>query len=282
MVKEIISYSAVCDLLDADEFDPKITNRNLVNNKPILKDKVDKNYKFVKKDWFFKIWSFLFYCFAFVVLFPTLWLFYMPKVKGRKNLKKAKNTVFVANHCFIMDCAILSVYVLPFKRPYILSEKVDFQIPVIKTILKSLRAVPIPDDLAAYRNFISSIDGELQAGKNLLVYPEGSLWPYFARIRPFQSSAFRFSVKNNVSVTPVVFSFRKPKGLYKLFGRKKPFVNVEILEPINVENTGDLKGDERRLNEKVNKAMIDAFNKSNTYVYINEKRLKKEQDKLKK
>ena len=67
-----------------------------------------------------------------------------------------------------------------------------------------------------------------------------------------------------------------------MFGRKKPFVNVEILEPINVENTGDLKGDERRLNEKVNKAMIDAFNKSNTYVYINEKRLKKEQDKLKK
>ena len=67
MVKEIISYSAVCDLLDADELDPKITNRNLVNNKPILKDKVDKNYKFVKKDWFFKIWSFLFYSFAFVV-----------------------------------------------------------------------------------------------------------------------------------------------------------------------------------------------------------------------
>ena len=279
MDNNLISYTEVCECLNKKELDINTTSKNLVNNPTILKDKVNEKYKFVKKGFFYKVFSFIFYCFAFIVLFPSVWLFYMPKVKGRKNLKKVKNAVFISNHAFVMDCAILSVYTLPFIRPYIITERDSFQIPVVKNIIRLLRAVPIPNNLKAYKNFMTSIDGELNNRKSLLVYPEGSLWPYFAKIRPFKTGAFRFSVKNNVPVVPIVMSFRKPNKLYRMFGRKKPFVNVNILEPIYVNSKCNMKDEEKRICDLTNSIMTEEFNKTNSYVYINEKRLKKEKSK---
>lgn len=276
MDNNLISYEEVCSLLNSDNLDVNETSKNLVNNPTILKDKVDENYKFIKKGILFKFFSYIVYVLVFIILFPILWLFYMPKVRGKRNLRKVKNAVFVSNHCFVMDCAILSVYTLPFVRPYIIAEKDSFQIPVVKGFIRSLRAVPIPNNLRAYKKFITSIDNELTKGKSLLVYPEGSLWPYFAKIRPFKSGAFRFSVKNDVPVVPIVISFRKPNWLYRFFGREKPFINVNILEPIYVDKNNSIKVEEERISNLTYKKMQEEFEKTNSYVYINYKRLEKE------
>ena len=278
---KLVSYTEMCECLHKETLDVNETSRNLVNNPTILRDKVNEKYKFVKKGFFFKVFSFLFYCLAFIILFPTLWLFYMPKVRGRKNLKKVKNAVFVFNHCFVMDNAIVNVYALPFIRPYILTERDSFQIPVVKDIIRLFRAVPVPsiEDFQTYKNFIRSTDDVLKSGGSISICAEGSLWPYFARIRPFKSGAFRYSVKHNVPIVPIVLSFRKPNWLYRMFGRKKPFINANILEPIYPDTDKPMREAEQSLSELTHETMQTAFTKYNSYVYIDQKRLKKEKAK---
>lgn len=278
MDEQTISYSRVCELIDAKELDINETSKDLVKNPQILKDKINENYKFIKKSLLFKIFSFLFYVFAYIILLPTLYIYFLPRVRGRKNLKKIKNAVFVSNHCFILDCAVLEVFAFPFKRPYMLGQKNAFQIPVVRDIIRSLRAVPVPDNMLAYKNFVKSIDKELKAGKSLYVAPEGSLWPFFPRIRPFKNGAFRFAIKNDVPIIAVVLSFRKPNWVYRMFGRKKPLININILPPIYTKQEGSPKLEETRIKDLVYDKMEKQFKNTNSYVYINKNRLKKEKN----
>ena len=278
MDDETISYSRACQLIDTNEFDINETSKDLVKNPQILKDKINEKYKFIKRNIFFKIFSFNFYVFAYIILLPTLFIYFLPRIKGRKNLKKIKNAVFVSNHCFVLDCAVLEVFAFPFKRPYILAQKNAFQIPVVRGIIRSLRAVPVPDNMLAYKNFLKSIDFELQRGKSLYIAPEGSLWPYFPRIRPFKNGAFRFAIKNDLPIVPIVLSFRKPNWFYRMFGRKKPLININILNPIYPNKENAPKLEELRLNETINQNMVESFQNTNTYIYINQKRLRKEKN----
>ena len=276
MDKPYITYERVCQLIDEPELDIRETSKHITLNPVIMKDKVDDKYKFVLKNVFFKTFSFIFYIFVWLVLGPILFFHYYPKIKGRKNLKKVKNAVFVSNHVFALDCAMLDIYAVPFKRPYILSDKNTMTMPIVKPIIRSLLAVPIPDGIAPYKNFVKSLDDELSRGRSLLVYPEGSLWPYFPRIKPFKNGAFRFAVKNKLPVVPIVLSFRKPCGFYRMFGRKAPFLNINILEPIYINEENSQKEEEFRLNELVHQKMTDIMEQTNTYIFIDKKKLEKE------
>ena len=277
MDKECITYEEMCNSIGKNDLSIDFTSKNLVNNPTILKDKFDENYKYINKNFFFKVLSFIFYCFVFIILYPILFIIYVPKIKGKQNLKKVKNAIFIANHTFIMDCAIFNTHILKFKRPYFLCEKNAFQIPVVNIIIKLLNAVPIPTQIKAYQKFSKEINLALNNDKkSLIIYPEGSLWPYYPNIRPFKSGAFKFAVKNNLPIVPIVFSYRKPNKFYRFFGRKKPFINVNILEPIYSDNSNNFKLEENLINLKVNNIMKDCFNENNSYVYINQKRLNKE------
>lgn len=277
MDKPYISYERVCQLVDEPNLDINETSKNVTLNPEIMKNKVDENYKFILKNVFFKTFSFIFYVFVFIVLGPLLWIYYLPKVRGRKNLKGVKNAVFVSNHVFALDCAVLDIFAFPFKRPYIVADKNSFSLPIVKPIIRSLLAVPIPEEIGAYKNFVRGLDDELKRGKSMLIYPEGSLWPFFPQVRPFKNGAFRFAIKNNVPVVPVVFSFRKPCWLYRMFGRKSPLVNINILEPVYIDTSCNQKEEEGRLNALTNEIMKECIKKHNSYVFINKKQLKKEQ-----
>ena len=71
-------------------------------------------------------------------------------------------------------------------------------------------------------------------GNMIHFYPEGYLVPYCEKIRTFKNGAFNFAVKNKVDIIPVVFTFREPKGIRKIFKKKKD-VTLKILEPIRYE-----------------------------------------------
>lgn len=276
MKKDYVTYEEMYKTLESKELDINFTSKDIVKNPAPLKDKVDENYKFVKKNIFFKIGSFLFYLFAFIILFPLLSIMYAPKVRGRKNLKKVKNAVFISNHIFMLDCAILNTHILKFRRPYFIVNKENLQMPVVCGMIKLFKAVPIPSSVSAYKKFLTEVDNELKQKQSILIYPEGSMWPYYPNIRPFNSGAFRFSVQNNVPVVPICISFRKPNWFYKIFGRKKPLLNITVLEPIFPDKNNPKKLEENRINEIVFKNMKECFNETNSYVFINQKALKNE------
>lgn len=257
--------------LNKIKLDKKETCKDVFENKVILKDKIDEKYKFYKKSFLFKICSFLFYLFAFIVLYPFNSFYYRVKVKGKRNLKNIKTAIFISNHTFMLDCAVLSTHVLKFQRPNFLVMKTTFQMPIVKTIVKLLGGEAIPENnLVAYKNFLTKTDNQIKGGKSLLVYPEGSLWPYFADIRPLNSGAFRFSIKNGVPVVPFVISFRTPSKISRFFGRKKPYININILEPIYPNDKVIYKIEEERINETCFGNMKKVFKENNEYIYIDE------------
>lgn len=70
-------------------------------------------------------------------------------------------------------------------------------------------------------------------------YPEGSLWPYYEKIRSFKDGAFRFSVQNHVPIVPMVYTFQKSTSVLRYF-KKKPSITLTILDAIYPDTHLDL------------------------------------------
>lgn len=233
------------------------------------KFEMGENYKFINKNIFFRFFSLILYLIAMIVLWPITRVLYGLRVKGKKHLKKIKNAVFVSNHILEVDFCAIITNILFFKRPYILTLTETFKMPVIRTFIKLLRAVPIPNDVKSTRNFLKQTDKMLKDGGSLLVFSEGSMWPYFDKIRPFKSGAFRFSVKNNVPIVPLVTTLRKPNLFYRILGRKKPLATLNVLEPIYPNQNLSSKISEQELQEKTFNIMSKFFNdNSNSNGYV--------------
>lgn len=107
----------------------------------------------------------------------------------------------------------------------------NFGIPVVRHLIKLLHALPIPESIHAKTSFVKTINKLLQNGETVHFYPEGSLWPYYEKIRHFKDGAFRFAVENNIPIVPMVFTFTKHTNFLKYI-KKKPSITLTILEPI--------------------------------------------------
>ncbi len=200
-----------------------------------LNFKISKNYKFINTNPIFLLFSDLLY----LIAFPILWIFNKLttglKIYGRRNLTSINGgKITISNHVHVMDCTIAGVVNFPHKT-YFLSLKSNFNIPVVNVIIRLLNAIPIPDDLDNKKRFYQAINQLLRDGKTLHVYPEGSLWPYYTKLRSFKSGAFRFAVENNVPIVPMVYKFVEPTGILK-FIKKKPCLELHILPAMYPNN----------------------------------------------
>ena len=101
---------------------------------------------------------------------------------------------------------------------------------------------------------MKALDSILEEGNIVQFYPEASLWPYYSKIRNFKTGAFHFAVRNNVPIIPMVFTFRKPKGIRKIF-KNKLDVTLTILDPIKSEEDEETKQRIENLKNKVYKVM---------------------------
>lgn len=251
------------NLIDPDVLIP--TNSHLTPECNTCKFEITEKYKFVKKGFFFGIFSMLAYFLALIVFFPITWIIYGLRVKGRRNLKGIKNGIFVSNHVLTLDFLAINTHALIFKRPYFISTHRPFHMPVVRHLVRLLRAIPLPNSPSSTRKFIKSIDEELQQGKSLLICPEGSKWDYYNKIRPFMSGAFRFSVKNGVPIVPIVLTYRKPNWFYRMFGRKKPLITINILPKMESVTEGSSKEKEQILETNTHKIMSEFFDTHSTY-----------------
>ena len=159
----------------------------------------------------------------------------------------------------MIDCAMIGLAMFP-NRIFYTASDASFKMPVIKYIVKLLNGLPISDDISSKRKLVKVIDELLRDGEIVHFYPEASLWPYYNKIRRFKNGAFEMSVKNNVPIIPMVYTYREVTGLRKLI-KRKPFITLKILEPIypddelpRIERIEDLKF---RVHEKMSGYLKD-------------------------
>lgn len=153
------------------------------------------------------------------------------RVKHKENYKKhkKKGAVIVSNHVHQFDAFLLGSYFWP-KRLYFTMLKTNLGLPFVGKLFYLVGGAPIPDTKDQLIRFQEQLNDRLHHNSMVAVFPEASLRPYCDHIRPFKKGAFRFAFNANVDIIPMVFVFKKPKGLFKLL-KKKPCVHLHILEP---------------------------------------------------
>lgn len=230
-------------------------NEHIIQNWEPLEFNIDEKYEYVPKSHIFKFFSnLIYYGIAFPILKLATKLVYDLKIEGKENIRNLNGgAVSVSNHVLILDCAMVGL-ASGLKKVYYTTLEDSFKIPFVRKLIKLLRALPIPKDITNKKHFINEVNHLLQTGNIVHVYPEVALWPYCDKIRNFKSGAFSFAVNNNVPVVPIVIKFREPKGIRKLFKKKKD-VTLAVLKPIMQEQSEDKKKDIEELKNKVHEAM---------------------------
>lgn len=178
--------------------------------------------------------------FAYLIAYPIIWLIdkfkYGVRVKGKKNIRKVKGgAILIGNHSNAMDGCFSSVHVAYPRRNYIITNKDAVQVPVGKWFTKALGALPLPDEPKGLSNLANTVDKLVHHGCYVTIFPEACIWPYHTKLRPLNPAAFHYAVKSDVPVVPFCVTYRYAKGRNYL--KKKPKVNITILEPIYPDNS---------------------------------------------
>lgn len=221
------------------------------------KFEINEDFKFVNDNLMFNLCSNLLYLIAYPILVIINKFFFGFRIEGKENLEKVDGMgkVTISNHVHPMDCTMVALGNTPSKT-FFTSLESNFKIPIVRKIIKLLNAIPIPKDIRYTKHFMNSIDNLLKNGKTIHFYPEGSLWPYYTKIRHFKNGAFDFAVRNNVPVVPMVFKFKKSKVVSSIL-KSKPTITLEILDPIFPDTSLSKKDAIGDLKDRAYKAMCN-------------------------
>jgi len=196
----------------------------------------DKNYPYVDTSKSFQFKRKLFRIPVSTVAFLAMRIRLGLKIEGKKNLKKNKallkqGAVSIANHIHMWDYLAVMRAISPVK-PYHLSwdKNVNGE---NGTIIRLNGGVPVPiGNYAATEAYIKQVSKMLEEGGWLHIYPEGSMWEYYAKIRPFLPGAFYFAYRCNKPIVPMAFSYRKPGFIRSKIFKQIAKLTLHIGEPI--------------------------------------------------
>ena len=107
--------------------------------------------------------------------------------------------------------------------------------------------------------FLEEINKALKNEKTIHMYPEGALWPYYEKIRKFKNGAFKIAAKAEVPIVPILYVLKEPKGIYKLY-KKKKCIHAVILDPIYPNKDIDMWKRAEEMKERAHKIMNDYQN----------------------
>lgn len=211
----------------------------------------DKNYPYVdtsksflrKQRWL----RFMLYFIVFLVAKIRLGL----KVEGKNILKENKDlikkgVVSVCNHVHMYDYLGIMSVIKPVK-PYLLAWDRNIT-GEMSALIRLVGGIPIPkNDVQASIAFMSQTENMINRGGWLHVYPEGSMWEFYAPIRPFKTGASYFSCKCDKPIIPFAYSYRKPNWMRRVIFRQIACFKLSIGDPLFPNNDLPLKERERDL-----------------------------------
>ena len=275
---------------EAPYFDPK-------TNKYPYTELTDKHYLHVKKDnglvfdenypyiddsksfRFVDFWvRFLLYFMIFFLVRVRLGL----RIKGRKNLKIhkteiKKGIISICNHVHMWDYLGVMRAIIP-NKPKLLAWAANIR-GENGALIRHVGGIPIPEDnmkgTIAYFNAVKKL---LDDGGWLHLYPEGSMWEYYAPIRPFKRGAAYFACEYDKPILPLAYSYRRPNWIRRKIFRQIACFTMNIGEPIHANKELSIRDRETDLITRCHDAMCELAGinpKENYYeaLYNNSKRV---------
>lgn len=159
--------------------------------------RVPPDYRWVRRDWPYRLLSGLIYGIA--IAFATVYcrLFLHIRFENSRVVKQGRKTgaFLYCNHTQPLgDVFTPALPCLP-GRIYTVVSPANLAIPVIGKLLPYLGALPIPDTLKGMKEFTAAMEYRVNQRKYVTIYPEAHVWAYYTGIRPFSASSFKYPVK---------------------------------------------------------------------------------------
>ncbi len=187
---------------------------------------IDGNYRYDRDSVGGKIAHFFWYRIIAVPLaFLYLKFSFHHKIENRELLKQCRKTAcFVyGNHTQPTADALIPTFLTFPRDAYVIVHPNNVSMPFLGRITPYLGALPLPDDLAATRNFNAILEKRVKEKCPVYIYPEAHIWPYYTGIRPFGDQSFHYPVKYD---TPV-FCFTNTYQKRKFSGKPKIVTYVD-------------------------------------------------------
>ena len=172
-----------------------------------------------------------------IIVFPMAKIRLGLKIEGKKNLKKYRDVldrgvISVSNHVHMWDYIAVMKAVRPFK-PYLLSWAAnvnDKDGPLVRLV----GGIPIPEsNMAATKTYLKAVYDLLKEDHGWLhIYSEGSMWEFYAPIRPFKRGASFLACETDKPVLPLGFSYREPGWIRKHIFKQIATLTLHIGEPV--------------------------------------------------
>jgi 1-acyl-sn-glycerol-3-phosphate acyltransferase len=163
------------------------------------------------------------------------------EVSGLENLPRGGGVLFVANHQGAFDIPILIGFI-PVLKGFV-SKKENFRLPIVSTWMKLLGCIVIDrGDLRQSVGAIARGVRDLQAGRSLIIFPEGTR-SQSGKLQRFKDGSFKLATRSGATVVPVTID-----GSYRLLegnrGRITPgTVRLHIHPPVIL---ADLAAEQRK------------------------------------
>ncbi len=228
---------------------------------------IPNDYKYIPRNIFVRCAQFLFY---YLIAVPVCRIYpriaCSVKVKGKENIKKIRGgAILVGNHSHVLDCMFASTFVALPKRNYFIANKEAVEVVGGRFFTKALGALPLPDEIKGLANLSNAVDTLLKKGNCVTVYPEAAIWPYSTFLRPFPSACFHYAVQSDVPVVPFAVTYRYAKRRPM---KKKPKVNITILEPIYADKTLSVANRKKDLAERTTQAIKNVVESDDNVSFV--------------
>lgn len=229
----------------------------------IVARKIDKDYVYLKNSLWYRFVCFFWYR---IVATPLVALYmklkFRHKVIGKRKIRKCKSGAFLfGNHTHsITDISIPTLVSFP-KKAYIIAHANNVSIKYIKNITPKIGAVPLPDDIAATKNFTNCLNQRFKEKSVITIYPEAHIWPYCTVIRPFTSASFRYPVMMDGTTYCLTNTYQKRKF------SKKPRMVTYIDGPFYPDKELPRKEAQQKLRDEIYNTMVER-SKLNTLTLV--------------
>ena len=156
---------------------------------------------------------------------------------GKENIPKEGGFMFFPNHQGLFDVlAIIKACPVPFS---VVAKKEVGDIPFLKQVFACMKAFIIDrEDLKQSMQVIVNVIREVKAGRNYLIFPEGTRSKNGNHPGPFKGGSFKTATKTKCPIVPVALidSFKA----FDTGSTERITVQVHILPPMYYEEYKDM------------------------------------------
>ncbi|MBQ9747510.1 MAG: 1-acyl-sn-glycerol-3-phosphate acyltransferase [Clostridia bacterium] len=220
---------------------------------------IDESYTYCHDSAWKRFTHFFWYRMVFTpIAYAYVKLVFGHRTVGGERLRafRGQGYFLYGNHTQdIGDAFIPNVLNCP-QENYVIVHPNNVSMPLLGRITPSLGALPLPDNMRAYKNFLQAVERRISEGHSVVIYPEAHIWPYYTGIRPFTDESFHYPVRLGMPVFCFTNTYQKRR-----FSREPRIVSY-IDGPFYPDETLSVRERRRELRDRVYEAMCERAKRS--------------------